>query len=174
MEEKKKQGSVLKGCLIAAGIFVVLAAIGVWLTVRSVGSFFSEAYKEVEAEFVADEKEIKALSILDIPEISFEKYLSLSKEEASKLDGKVYLIKAVVSSEDFSHNIPFKMPVGFLVIQPSKAKPNRETEVAACMYSMPEKPKFDGLKAGDPVTLRAKIQVDDDGDMSLQPCVREE
>ncbi len=175
----ENKSSFLKGCLIAVGIFVILGAVGAFFTIRGLGDLYKEASKEVEQEIRKEEEALRAK-----PESEFQK-LSLADLVKARTDnaqaGKEtynnkYLLLSALVGETGSlakSKIPIQLPVDIMILQPSTAKVLPENATLACLYSATQKERFGALSARAEVVVRGKLEIDEDGDMSLTPCVLE-
>lgn len=175
----ENKSSFFKGCLIALGIFVILGALGAFFVVRGLGDLFKEASKEVEQEIRKEEEALLAKPATEFQSLNLADLIKARKDntEASKstYNGKYLLLSALVGETGSlaKSQIPIKLPVDLMVLQPSNAKGLTSQDMVACLYSAAQKDKFAALKAQSEVEVRGKLEIDEDGEMSLTPCVLE-
>lgn len=175
---KSGKSSVLTGCLVAFGIFVVLCGVGGYILYRNVSSVVQDAVKEFDKEFKAEEDKLRTTPAEAVKMAKLAEIVSAFKAkpaEAKKTyDGQIYRISAVLSSKDnLASAMPLKLPVDFLMLQGAAgAVPDKN--LTLCLYSSAQKARFDALKAQQALTVLAKLELDEaDGSIMLSPCIIE-
>lgn len=163
--------SFLKGCLIALAILLALAVILVWYIYKGIGNFWNDTVQEYSAEMVVQEEKLVKQADSEFQRISMDQLIQATK----KYDGKNLILTGMVASkENFSKSkIPFQMPGDLLILKPDSATPTSSTKFVACFHSDKQKSAFAKLKEDQPITLRGLLEVDEEGDLMLTPCVLE-
>lgn len=177
--QSENKSSFLKGCLIALGVFVILGGIGAFFVVQGLGNLFKEASQEVEKEFSKAEAALAAKPLSEFQSLSLADLVKARKENAeatqNSYQGKYLLVSAWVGETGTlaKSQIPIQLPVDLMVLQPSKDKDLPDEEMVGCLYSATQKAKFETLKPLSEVKVRGQLEIDEEGVMSLTPCVLE-
>lgn len=168
-QDQPKKQSFLKGCLIVLAIFGVLAIIGGFLLFNSLGKVVQEATQEVAAEVKKAEDELARKPESEFQSISLENLLKTAKQ----YEGKYLQISGLVNSSGAlaQSKIPLKLPGDLLILQPTTGKDFDKHSLLGCIYSETHKTEFAALKEQQSIELRGKLELDEDGDLSLMPCL---
>ncbi len=166
--------NILKGCLIAAIIFTILAVGAGFYLYQGAKGLYNQAYEEVEKELVQEEEKLAALPASSVKSVPIEALLkavqSKNENEQKQFDQQNLSFEATVFSTDNLSASPIGLPFDFVIVSDS-AQASENKAVLSCMYSAAHKTEFENLKAGQKIKLRAKAHLSEDGDTYLNPCL---
>lgn len=165
---------ILKGCLIASVIFILLAVgAGLYLYQGAKG-LFNQAYQEMETELKQAEQNLADLPAAAVKKIQLEALLKAMQSKSTaalkQFDQQNLSFEATVFSTDNLSKSPIGLPFDFILVSDS-AQASENKAILSCMYSASHKAEFEKLKAGQKINLRAKAHLSDDGDTYLNPCL---
>jgi len=173
----KKEMSLAKGCLIAVGIFLLLAVVVSVFLFQGLKGLYSDVVNEISAEMAAGEAILREASPDQIVEVTipelFAAFADDSSEAPERYAEAILQVEAqVAQSESLSNALPLDLGMDFLLLQAG----SNDKQILTCLVSTGSeevKAVFKNLKAGQTLRVRGKLgeRSEEDGSLTLEPCL---